>query len=1060
MSKAERKLKSGKKVSLLIMAFGMIIGGCLAIAIEPVPPFGFGWALDEDDVYNSWATQFVFIEDVDGDGAMDIFFWTNPMDKEQPYPDEMSDAVGILDKTLQLNIISGRNGSLIKKRNVEGSEQWVSLLYEDQFVCTSDNDVIALVAKANDTEPSNWEADYIPKWELFDPYSWSLIRIDMPSLEIVDTINLIDEGWEDVSGIIDKGNRLYWEYYVDIAFINNEEGLQVGNSSYYGDFLVWKSWFFNDSQKMFLINPSTFELIDEVNWDFSGPLGDAEPYLGQPGEYAVWDWVSGPTRTAQKNWRYPYFCALYDYNTSISDIKSTNLYMTTVDKLGDNTSTQWDLVNNQTIWDYNETMPPPGFNPLSNINAEFYLSLNGTGNGAGITVYRREIGLAYLNNQSTLLTPEFFPWYGEGGGSFVLGYMQLFAFQLASLNFDYNPSNNGTLTFSCEGVTEWYMSNSTNTPYNGINTTWDYGGCMGLVPVKTNTSNQNETSMALVFSNQETHWETIDNQNYPFINYSVFFLPGNYSGVVPNTTVTSLADLTPFNITVTAHSDTVGFIPPNYPISIDFDVDGDNKTDIPFFGTNYNKSAIVNKITPEEMVSGLMAAVTQKGDVNQQAWLRLGDFHHAGEFVEDLNGDGISDVFWLSQFTFLYNKPEAVVGDVFTRRLADPLTSVLTILGFISVALGIVCIIGSLGIRKASIKIQVKSKARPFLLGIIAIAAFGVMYWEINQMVVAIQQGQDMGFGMSDIDAALANLQQWSNVAIALLTITLPVTAGLYTILAPRVSSIIIRLNRWRMKKKPKKDRPSDSLHEILIIPPFGRSTNMGQVRNRLLVMITMSITIGLTVFDYGTRWFDFIGISEITIIKGLLDEALLQYLTGIFLYMVIPSMVAMSLFFWLLPPAWLLDDAGVLYYIKDKKSTIPEDIETVSSWFSDKIVGFFGIGAILSYAFFVLDSPVIYSYTNLPGEIQIPFLVFVFGFIIVTSFCMAVLAVIMHDAFAPYNASKLYNILSKKGFDVRRTEIQFVKREELTPETSEAGFLGKRVTESVQTSDEPSVID
>ncbi|MFX0100697.1 MAG: hypothetical protein ACFFCS_14070 [Candidatus Hodarchaeota archaeon] len=1047
MSEIENKLNSGTKVSLVFIAIGFIAGGALAIYQEPVPELAYGWSVGYDQVAASGHNSMhIIIEDVNNDGAPDLFFWSNPIDFDQ-YNEEgdhwvINENTGIQDKTLQLNILSGRDGSLIKKKNIPGIK-WLSWLTEDCMLVTKDNDVIVSATIANESNPYNWKLEEWGNRQILDRFQWHLLRIDTDTLDIVATANITGNGWENESYLQDQMTTN--DYFPDVKYITNPWRFDAPmNGSYDDDLLVITSGNFRSSTfgdyntTMFFIDPVTLEMVSNITFPNRGPLGDSinlptTQYLG---------WCDGPTRASQHYWNFPYLIYLIDLDLP-PDTYETRLWLTSIDRIASGENTTW-IIENQSVWKQNHS-DGHATGPFSNDNVRCSLSFNSDGNATGITLMRdlKEAD-TFLVNATTPVTGEYFPRYAGGAdyGEGSLRYNQVDAFQLTCINF-HNVTNTSTRTFYCEGTTEWYKNFSNETSLNGINRTYEFGACLGMVPIKTtNGTTSKNTSMALIFSDQEVNFEVIKGAQYPFTDYSIFFLPANYSGSTTNSTETSIDDLIPVNISMTTMDN-----PVYNHISIDFDVDGDKRTDIPFMGTSYNLAEIEARASPTELVSGPMAVVTQNGSIDQRAFLKIEHYSHYARFLDDLNGDGVSDMFWMHGSAALFNNEETQPLDFITKRMADPLISVVFPAGIVLVALGVLLLLITLiSMRKVSTKITVKRRARPIFLGLMAITIFAAVYMQINQMVDYLIEGQEQQFGMSDVAIAMANMRQTSQITLVIFLVFMPLTAGLYMIIAPRFSSTVVSWNRWFMGRKGKGKKKAKEHHEILFIPPFGRSTTMGQVRDRILTMVTMSITIGLTVFDYGTRFFDVLSINQISIIKGISDDNLMIYVTGVFLYMIIPSIIAMPFMYWLIAPSWLLDDAGVVYYHKKHKSTVPEDVETVSSWFSSKIIGFFGIGAIFSYAMFIIDSPIIPSMDYIPDTIRVSLSVFIFGFIIVTSFCIATLVTVMHDSLAPYNTAKLYKMLAKKKFNVRRRHITIEEFEALTPDVTEAGLLGREI--------------
>ncbi len=66
--------------------------------------------------------------------------------------------------------------------------------------------------------------------------------------------------------------------------------------------------------------------------------------------------------------------------------------------------------------------------------------------------------------------------------------------------------------------------------------------------------------------------------------------------------------------------------------------------------------------------------------------------------------------------------------------------------------------------------------------------------------------------------------------------------------------------------------------------------------------------------------------------------------------YCILPMLVTYFLTAVLIPSGWVLDDAGITYYVKYKKYRGINDVESVSTWLLGVISGFFGMSGLLSF--------------------------------------------------------------------------------------------------------------
>jgi len=119
----------------------------------------------------------------------------------------------------------------------------------------------------------------------------------------------------------------------------------------------------------------------------------------------------------------------------------------------------------------------------------------------------------------------------------------------------------------------------------------------------------------------------------------------------------------------------------------------------------------------------------------------------------------------------------------------------------------------------------------------------------------------------------------------------------------------------------------------------------------------------------------------------------------------------------------WLLDDAGVVYYIESKKYRKPGDIEPISIWSSSLIKGIAGISSILTFTSFFIS-------VDLSGFVKGDnIIILIFGaFMLITmfwgtpfltTFCYMLFAISTMDFSLSENTQKLYDLLQRKGYDI-----------------------------------------
>jgi len=212
----------------------------------------------------------------------------------------------------------------------------------------------------------------------------------------------------------------------------------------------------------------------------------------------------------------------------------------------------------------------------------------------------------------------------------------------------------------------------------------------------------------------------------------------------------------------------------------------------------------------------------------------------------------------------------------------------------------------------------------------------------------------------------------------------------------------------------------------------------------KVLSIMALAISIGLNVFEYGLKIYDAYGVSGITYINNISDPQFASYISSLFIYLIIPGIISIPLFIWLIPTSWLLDDSGILFYKKVSKRYLPEDLEPIGVWFSSYLKGFLGIGAVFSYISFILNSPFNNALEGVTVTTRNDILVLVFGYILIASALIGVLMVIAYELLLPYNVKRLITKLEKQKIDIKITNIKIEKNEEITSELINQGYLIK----------------
>ena len=121
----------------------------------------------------------------------------------------------------------------------------------------------------------------------------------------------------------------------------------------------------------------------------------------------------------------------------------------------------------------------------------------------------------------------------------------------------------------------------------------------------------------------------------------------------------------------------------------------------------------------------------------------------------------------------------------------------------------------------------------------------------------------------------------------------------------------------------------------------------------------------------------------------------------------------------------YMLDDAGIAYYLESKKHRRPGDVEPISIWSQSIIKGIAGFSAIVTFVSFfqTVDLSGLYTQTGDDPLISFFFGLFIsiamfYGTPFLTSFAYILFAIEVMDFSYENNTVKLYKIMKKHGYD------------------------------------------
>jgi hypothetical protein len=154
------------------------------------------------------------------------------------------------------------------------------------------------------------------------------------------------------------------------------------------------------------------------------------------------------------------------------------------------------------------------------------------------------------------------------------------------------------------------------------------------------------------------------------------------------------------------------------------------------------------------------------------------------------------------------------------------------------------------------------------------------------------------------------------------------------------------------------------------------------------------------------------------------------SFATNHFSVFALSTLISFILFSLVMPPCYLLDDAGVVFYRRFSARRLPPEIKTVSSWFLSFVNGAVGSGALISYVIYVWNKLSFVSAVSsaLGGFVAAQFLLLVFGFPLLGSLAMAVILLLFQEFQLPKLKTFMYQELVAMDIDPRPVEINLIQ--------------------------------
>lgn len=117
----------------------------------------------------------------------------------------------------------------------------------------------------------------------------------------------------------------------------------------------------------------------------------------------------------------------------------------------------------------------------------------------------------------------------------------------------------------------------------------------------------------------------------------------------------------------------------------------------------------------------------------------------------------------------------------------------------------------------------------------------------------------------------------------------------------------------------------------------------------RAFTAMTFSLFTTYTIWLPIFQWFN-PGLKMVIPAIDINTPFFLEYCKVYLLHNGLPLILSFVIWYWVLPPAWLLDDAGVVFYRRHLKRRQPAEVKTISSWFLNLVQAIVGTSGIITY--------------------------------------------------------------------------------------------------------------
>ena len=246
----------------------------------------------------------------------------------------------------------------------------------------------------------------------------------------------------------------------------------------------------------------------------------------------------------------------------------------------------------------------------------------------------------------------------------------------------------------------------------------------------------------------------------------------------------------------------------------------------------------------------------------------------------------------------------------------------------------------------------------------------------------------------------------------------IPIVAVLYNISAPIFATSIY------MKTQAQFIRAQPGIHDYrVIVLDYGERQKRAPASyfTRSLFPILLAITVGVTLFN------SFKTVGTLTGFTG--GRQMQEWIFQFELLCALPIILTFMASSLIVPSSWLLDDAGVVYFIENLQYREPGDVSKVSDWFLNYFKAIAGFTALLSY--FSLFQNLKFSIEMENLFLTIIMTLAIFAFIILFPFfgglIYMLVAQITIENNLPFLKQKLYQRMNVMGIDTTPHQLRDV---------------------------------